>query len=56
VAEPEDVAKAYVALMERDYVTGNVSIVDGGSLLKQDTCAGGWSDILLSQGSSARRK
>ena len=34
VAEPEDVAKAYVALMEQDYVTGNVSIVDGGSLLK----------------------
>lgn len=34
VAEPEDVAKAYVALMEQDYVTGNVSIIDGGRLLK----------------------
>jgi NAD(P)-dependent dehydrogenase (short-subunit alcohol dehydrogenase family) len=33
VAEPEDVAKVYVGLMEQDYVTGNVAIVDGGSML-----------------------
>ncbi|WP_169316877.1 SDR family oxidoreductase [Actinacidiphila oryziradicis] len=33
VAEPEDVAKVYVGLMEQDDVTGNVVIVDGGSIL-----------------------
>jgi NAD(P)-dependent dehydrogenase (short-subunit alcohol dehydrogenase family) len=33
VAEVEDVARAFVALMEQDYVTGTVSIVDGGTLL-----------------------
>ena len=34
VAEPEDVAKAYVGFLEQDYVTGNVAVVDGGSILK----------------------
>ncbi|MBK3567983.1 SDR family oxidoreductase [Streptomyces sp. MBT62] len=34
VADPEDVAKVYVSLMEQDYVTGNVAVVDGGSVLK----------------------
>ncbi|MER6952376.1 SDR family oxidoreductase [Streptomyces sp. NPDC000618] len=34
VADPEDVAKVYVSLMEQDYVTGNVAVVDGGSILK----------------------
>lgn len=34
VADPEDVAKVYVNLMEQDYVTGNVAVVDGGSVLK----------------------
>lgn len=33
VAEVEDVARAYVQLMEQDYVTGTVSVVDGGALL-----------------------
>lgn len=33
VAEPEDVAKAYVHLMDQDYTTGTVSLVDGGSVL-----------------------
>jgi NAD(P)-dependent dehydrogenase (short-subunit alcohol dehydrogenase family) len=33
VAEPEDVAKAYIHLMDHDYVTGTVSLVDGGSVL-----------------------
>lgn len=33
VAEVEDVAKAYVALMEQDYATGTVAVVDGGTLL-----------------------
>ncbi|WP_158781143.1 SDR family oxidoreductase [Streptomyces sp. NRRL S-237] len=33
VAEPEDVAKAYLHLIDQDYVTGTVSLVDGGSVL-----------------------
>ncbi|MFI5844519.1 SDR family oxidoreductase [Catenuloplanes sp. NPDC051500] len=33
VAEPDDVAKAYVALLDQDYITGNVTLVDGGSVL-----------------------
>lgn len=33
IAEPEDVAKAYVSLMDQDYLTGNVTVVDGGSVL-----------------------
>ncbi|MGG7464761.1 SDR family oxidoreductase [Plantibacter sp. YIM 135347] len=33
VAEPEDVAKAFLALMDQDYVTGTVSVVDGGTLV-----------------------
>ncbi|WP_067505586.1 SDR family oxidoreductase [Actinoplanes sp. TFC3] len=33
VAEPEDVARAYLSLMDQDYITGNVSVVDGGSVL-----------------------
>jgi NAD(P)-dependent dehydrogenase (short-subunit alcohol dehydrogenase family) len=33
VAEVEDVAKAYVQLMDQDYATGTVSVVDGGALL-----------------------
>jgi NAD(P)-dependent dehydrogenase (short-subunit alcohol dehydrogenase family) len=33
VAEVDDVARAYVALMDQDYVTGTVSIVDGGTLV-----------------------
>ena len=32
VGEVEDAALAYGALMERDYVTGTVSVVDGGTL------------------------
>jgi NAD(P)-dependent dehydrogenase (short-subunit alcohol dehydrogenase family) len=32
VAEAGDVARAYLALMDQDYVTGTVSIVDGGTL------------------------
>lgn len=33
VGEVEDAAKAYVHLMDQDYATGTVSIVDGGTLL-----------------------
>jgi NAD(P)-dependent dehydrogenase (short-subunit alcohol dehydrogenase family) len=33
VAEPDDVAKAFVALMDQDYVTGTVAVVDGGTLV-----------------------
>jgi NAD(P)-dependent dehydrogenase (short-subunit alcohol dehydrogenase family) len=33
VAEVEDVAKAYLQLMDNDYVTGTVSVVDGGTIL-----------------------
>lgn len=33
VAEVDDVAKAYLALMDQDYVTGTVSVVDGGTLV-----------------------
>ena len=33
VAEVDDVARAYLALMDQDYVTGTVSIVDGGTLV-----------------------
>lgn len=33
VAEVEDVAKAYLSLMDQDYVTGTVSVVDGGTLV-----------------------
>jgi NAD(P)-dependent dehydrogenase (short-subunit alcohol dehydrogenase family) len=32
VAEVEDVAKAFVHLMDSDYLTGTVSVVDGGTL------------------------
>ncbi|MFI8166033.1 SDR family oxidoreductase [Streptomyces sp. NPDC085931] len=32
VADPDDAAKAFLALMDQDYVTGTVSIVDGGTL------------------------
>ncbi len=32
VAEVEDVAKAYVHLMDNDYLTGTVYVVDGGTL------------------------
>ncbi len=32
VAEPDDAAKAFLALMDQDYVTGTVSVVDGGTL------------------------
>ena len=34
VAEPADAAKAYLGLIEQDYVTGNVAVLDGGSILK----------------------
>jgi NAD(P)-dependent dehydrogenase (short-subunit alcohol dehydrogenase family) len=33
VAEPDDAAKAFIALMDQDYVTGTVSIVDGGTVV-----------------------
>lgn len=33
VAETSDVAQAYVALMESDFVTGTISVVDGGTIL-----------------------
>ena len=33
VAEPEDVGQAFVALMAQDYLTGNLTVVDGGSVL-----------------------
>ncbi len=33
VAEVEDVAKAYVQLMDQDYATGTVSVIDGGMIL-----------------------
>ncbi|HEY2508165.1 MAG TPA: SDR family oxidoreductase [Streptosporangiaceae bacterium] len=33
VAEVEDVAKAYFQLMDQDYATGTVSVIDGGTLL-----------------------
>jgi NAD(P)-dependent dehydrogenase (short-subunit alcohol dehydrogenase family) len=33
VGEPDDVAKAFLALMDQDYVTGTVSVVDGGTLV-----------------------
>lgn len=32
VAEVEDVAKSFVHLMDHDYLTGTVSVVDGGTL------------------------
>jgi len=34
VAGPQDVAQVYLGLMDQDQVTGNVSVVDGGSTLK----------------------
>jgi NAD(P)-dependent dehydrogenase (short-subunit alcohol dehydrogenase family) len=34
VGEPEDVGRAFVSLMEQDYLTGNLTVVDGGSVLK----------------------
>jgi NAD(P)-dependent dehydrogenase (short-subunit alcohol dehydrogenase family) len=33
VGEPDDVAKAFLALMDQDYVTGTVAVVDGGTLV-----------------------
>ena len=33
VAEPEDVGQAFVSLMTQDYLTGNLTVVDGGSVL-----------------------
>ncbi len=33
VAEPDDVAKAFLALMDQDHVTGTVAVVDGGALV-----------------------
>ena len=33
VAEVEDVAKAYLQLMDQDYATGTVTVIDGGMLL-----------------------
>ncbi len=33
VAGPEDLAKACLSLIDQDYVTGTVSLIDGGALL-----------------------
>lgn len=33
VADPDDIAPAYLALMEQDHVTGTVSLVDSGATL-----------------------
>jgi NAD(P)-dependent dehydrogenase (short-subunit alcohol dehydrogenase family) len=33
VAEVEDIAKAYLQLMDQDYATGTVSVIDGGTIL-----------------------
>lgn len=33
VAEVEDAAKAYIQLMDQDYATGTVSVIDGGALV-----------------------
>lgn len=33
VAEPDDIAKAFLSLTDQDYVTGTVSVVDGGTLV-----------------------
>ncbi|MGC5039842.1 SDR family oxidoreductase [Streptomyces sp. DT190] len=33
VGDPDDVAKAFLALMDQDYATGVVSVVDGGTLV-----------------------
>jgi NAD(P)-dependent dehydrogenase (short-subunit alcohol dehydrogenase family) len=33
VADPEDVAKSFIHLMDQDYATGTVSLVDGGGVL-----------------------
>jgi NAD(P)-dependent dehydrogenase (short-subunit alcohol dehydrogenase family) len=33
VAEPDDVAKTYIHLMDQNHTTGTVSLVDGGSIL-----------------------
>ncbi|GAB2476395.1 hypothetical protein [Xylanimonas ulmi] len=33
VAEPEDAAREYVHLIEQDYATGVVSVIDGGTVL-----------------------
>ena len=33
VAEPSDVAKAYLAMIDTDYVTGQTLVVDGGGVL-----------------------
>jgi NAD(P)-dependent dehydrogenase (short-subunit alcohol dehydrogenase family) len=33
VAEVEDVAKAYLQLMDQDYATGTVSVIDGGTII-----------------------
>jgi NAD(P)-dependent dehydrogenase (short-subunit alcohol dehydrogenase family) len=34
VSEPEDVAKAYLHLLDQDSITGTVTLIDGGSILK----------------------
>lgn len=33
IAEVEDIAKAYLQLMDQDYATGTVSVIDGGTIL-----------------------
>ncbi len=33
VAEVEDIAKAYLQLMDQDYATGTVAVIDGGMIL-----------------------
>ncbi|RLP74925.1 SDR family oxidoreductase [Mycetocola tolaasinivorans] len=33
VPEPSDVARVYLGLMDQDFVTGTVSVVDGGTLI-----------------------
>jgi len=33
VGEPDDVAKAVLALMDQDYATGQTAAVDGGTLI-----------------------
>ncbi len=33
VAEVEDVARAYLQLMDQDYATGTVSVINGGMIL-----------------------
>ena len=42
VAEPEDVGQAFVALMNQDHRTGDLTVVDGGSVLATHSGEHAW--------------